>query len=666
MWVKAKLAPGINKNSTRSNAIGGWWDCNNIRWQNGQAESILGWEDEAGVELNGFIRRIHTWLTIDGFLYTIVGTNQKLYIIYANTAYDITPIRASVDATTITMTSTGGDSLIQITHASHGANAGDWITTDSITFGSGSFGGVAEASFDNKSGEGWRITQVIDANNYIVDCGFTLAADTDTPTNGDIYYQLYTGLNTSVLTGFGWGIGGWGSSTWGGPSTVTGNEALNLRLWSVANRGEDIIACPRGGELYYWSVADSVDANGTPNTDLTRRAVTMRDYATANSLVSVDIPKSNNMFFIDDDEGRIVSLGCNQFSVDTDLDGDFGAALVRWSDNDLNDKDIFDWGPRSTNTSGGKVLEKGSVISGYIQTNKEKIIWTDTAMYSMRNIGPPYVYSIDVIGENVSILSPNAATVVGDVVYFMGDESFYAYRGVVQPLQSSVEDYVFHNMNKSEYQKIYCVTNQRYNEVTWFYCSTNSFEIDSYVTYNYIDNVWYIGNFDMAALGSSETSTSPNNRTAWLPSGINENPVSAYVKSQDTSVSPTEEISGLFVHDNYYTADGSNIDVYLYSGDFAVEEVDDVVFVRGIIPDFTYKGSAPTSINPINILIKSKRYPSTTEINESSVDVVDGSGLLNTRARGKYFSLNITSSLDDYHWRLGDLYIDITSDGRRP
>jgi len=142
MFVKAKLAPGINKRSTRTQAIGTWWESNNIRFNGGVAESVLGWSDEAEVEIHGFARKIHSWVSLSGNLYTIVGTNQKLYIVWGNAVYDITPFRGSVDATTIIFTTSGGDSLITIDHVSHGANVGDWITTDGITFTGAVFGVV--------------------------------------------------------------------------------------------------------------------------------------------------------------------------------------------------------------------------------------------------------------------------------------------------------------------------------------------------------------------------------------------------------------------------------------------------------------------------------------------------------------------------------------------
>ena len=192
-------------------------------------------------------------------------------------------------------------------------------------------------------------------------------------------FQLNIGkyLASGTTTGTGWGYGGWGIGPWGGSGSVIDDPSLNFRLWSFHNRGEDLIASPSAGEIYIFSIADNIDAFGTgsPYLDSTRRLVTLKDYAAAHGTTSVSIPNNNLYTFTSIPDGRIISLGCNQFTPDTTagVKGDFTPNLVRWSDNDLNDKDIFDWGPRSTNTSGGNVLEKGTIIKGYIQTTREKL-----------------------------------------------------------------------------------------------------------------------------------------------------------------------------------------------------------------------------------------------------------------------------------------------------
>ncbi|BCV05012.1 MAG: hypothetical protein CM15mV96_360 [uncultured marine virus] len=108
---------------------------------------------------------------------------------------------------------------------------------------------------------------------------------------------------------------------------------------------------------------------------------------------------------------------------------------IRWSDQ----ANPVDWTPETTNSAGDVRLSSGSQIITALKTRQEIIIWTDTSLYTMRFVGDPYVFAVDLISEGVSIISPNAMVNANNIVYFMDQDNFYIYSGGVRTMPCSVE-----------------------------------------------------------------------------------------------------------------------------------------------------------------------------------------------------------------------------------
>ena len=94
----------------------------------------------------------------------------------------------------------------------------------------------------------------------------------------------------------------------------------------------------------------------------------------------------------------------------------------------------------------------------------------------------------------------------------MGIDKFYKYDGRTQTLRCDLRQYIFNDINVSQFDQVVAGTNEGFNEVWWFYCSSGSTVIDKYVVYNYFEDIWYYGNMG---------------RTAWLDTGLLPNPVAA-------------------------------------------------------------------------------------------------------------------------------------------
>lgn len=209
-----------------------------------------------------------------------------------------------------------------------------------------------------------------------------------------------------------------------------------------------------------------------------------------------------------------IAFGANPYDP-TNFVPTFDPLLVRWSDQN----NPYEWVPEVTNQSGEQRLSNGSTIVTAVNTRQEILVWTDTALYSMQYLGPPYVWGINLLMDNISIASQNAAVTVNNVTYWMGVDKFYTYSGRVDTLPCALRQYVFARINKSQLDQVVCGTNEAFNEIWWFYPGRNeetgvySNYNDNYVVYNHLEQTWYYGFI---------------NRTAWLDTQLQQYPLGAF------------------------------------------------------------------------------------------------------------------------------------------
>jgi hypothetical protein len=330
--------------------------------------------------------------------------------------------------------------------------------------------------------------------------------------------------------------------------------------------------------------------------------------------------------------------------------------LIRWSDQE----DPFTWTPAATNQAGSLKLSHGSEIITALQTRQEIVVFTDSSLYSLQYLGPPFVWQSQLLGDNLSIIGPNAATIASGVVYWMGVDKFYAYDGRVQTLNCDLRRFVFSDFNQYQTQQIFCGTNEGFNEVWWFYCSENSNTVDRYVIYNYLERIWYYGT--MA-------------RTAWLDSGLLPYPIAATYNNH-----LVQHEVGV---DDFETGSPVAIEANISSSEFDIGDGHNFGYVWRVLPDLTFTGSEPAGsafgsvVYPtpeVSMTLYPMRNSGSGTGYPGSQDVIKGStyniteeftGQIYTRVRGRQLIFKISSDQVGTTWQLGAPRIDIRPDGRR-
>ena len=221
------------------------------------------------------------------------------------------------------------------------------------------------------------------------------------------------------------------------------------------------------------------------------------------SVVLVDVPTVQNFLLVSDISRFLIVFGTNEIG-SAILD----PMLIRWGDQES----VTNWYPSITNQAGSLRLSDGSEIITARQTRQEIVVWTDSAIYSLQYIGPPYIWGAQSLGSNLSIIGPNATALASGRIYWMGVDKFYVYDGRVQTQRCDLRRHIFSNINLAQNDQVFAGTNEGFNEIWWFYCSAGVTTIDSYVVYNYVEDIWYYG-----SLG----------RTAWSDSGLRDYPQAA-------------------------------------------------------------------------------------------------------------------------------------------
>jgi hypothetical protein len=619
--TKLSFAPGINREGTAYDSEGGWFDCNLVRFRFGRPEKFGGWQKLTSDTYQGTARALHNWISNTGEKYLGVGTHLKYYVEFGGTFADITPIRKT-SSNSITFAATDGSSTITVTDNSHGAVVGDFVTISEAV----SLGGNITATVLNTE---HQIVTVPSANTYTITASAT-ANSSDTGDGGsgvDGVYQINVGLDDFVA-GTGWGVNGWNTGTWGSTNSLS---SLNqLRLWSHDNFGENLIINARGGSIYRW-----VESDGTST-----RAVQLSTVGSASKVPTVGL-----QVLTSETDRHLIVLGADPIS-GGNRTGTIDPMLVAFSDQENE----IEFNPTVTNTAGSVRLSSGSQIIGGVKARQEIVIFTDTSVYSMQFIGPPFTFSINLIDNSTGLIGPKAAITAPGGVFFMSSDSFYLYSGAVQKLPCSVKNFVFNDptngLNVDQAFKIFAFSNKEHNEVGWFYPgkkdsdgNTNS-EINRYVIYNYEDRIWYYGQLV---------------RTAWLDSGVE--PFPQAVKAPN-----------LFQHEVGFDDDGTEMTgVFIESADIDVEDGEQFVFISRLVPDFKFISEQQGNVK---LITKTRNFPGESLSQSSSSVITPSTKQAFIRSRGRQFVLRVESNDGDAGnigagWRLGATRLELRSDGRR-
>ena len=715
MLQKVKFAPGFNKQVTSTGGESQWVNGDNVRFRYGSPEKIGGWAQLGSVDITGRNTAIHHFVNTSGIKYAVLGTNRILYAYSGGIFYDIHPIKATTTLTSAFST-TNGSATVTITFSSdHNINKGDIILLDN--FSSITNSNFASSNFDdkkfqvatipstttititmasNESGSGASTSGGIRVKHYypvgvaleVASTGWglgqwggtvsgtftstlssgintsattlSMASASSFPSSGTVQIDqeliTYTGVSGNDLTGLTRGANGTTAASHSSGDTVTdssdyagwntavsGDVITSPGIWSLDNFGNKLIATITGGESFEWD-SNPVTANST-------RATIIASAPTASEFSLVSTPDRHLIFF-----GTETTIGTKSTQ---------DPMFIRFS----SQENINEYTPTSTNTAGTQRLADGSRIVGAIRGRDAIYVWTDTALFIMRFVGPPFTFSFQQVGTNCGLIGKNAAVEVDGSAYWMSENGFFRYTGKLESLPCLVEDHVFDDINTIPKQHINAGLNNLFGEVIWFYPNSGSGTVNRMVAYNYLDSsserpVWTVGTLA---------------RTAWRDSAVFGKPHATEYDEDGTTAATdanhvigcTDGVSTYFEHETGLNQikEGATtaITASIESGDFDIGQQglagdgEFMMKIRRVIPDFlSQTGDARITLNL-------RDFPNDTAASSTlgPFTVTSGTQKIDTRARARSISLKVDNTGTSQFWKLGTFRLDYQPDGRR-
>ena len=684
--TKLNLKPGFHRESTQYSEEGAWFDGDRVRFREGKPENLRGYEKRITEGLIGTVRDLTTWTNNNTQKLLALGTEQQLGILYSDQVFDVTPIIKTVSVgdsgTQGNFNTSIGSTRITVSITNHGAVVGDWIVFSSTSingfatngrdFSSAEFGGptfqtvsvqdlnlfavstlIAAASTETNQGHGTtgflletgplnniqglgysagnyvvekdsgtatgtttnklvdstqnfittvhigdKVNNVTDSTTAIItaiDSNTQLTLDTDIMASGEVYIIFDPLANNT--------------RAWNAASPAS-NITFKATQWSLDNFGEDLLAVRRGGQLLHWDASQSA-------------------WPVRTSIVATG-PSKINSIIVSPNDRHVLALGTNEVVTSV-----FNPLLVRWSDRE----DYEDWTPSISSTSGELQLIGGTEIIGGIRTRNAIHVWTDTSAYALNFVGPPFIFKPTELGTNCGLVGPHAAIDVDGVSYWMGTSDFFVFDGRVRRLDCTIRRFFFDSFNISQSDKVYAGLNSEFSEVVWVYPKEDSQEPDSYIAYNFSENVW--------TSGTGFFTTYEDNRvfTDVITTGSVEKGGTSFIWNNE----PKDVFDG----------DGVALTSFIESADMDIEDGDDLMFINKIIPDITI------NTGYLKFTITTRQYPTSSEVVKGPYPIDSGTDKIDLRVRGRQAKVRVSTAALGSNWQWGSVRLAMQRDGKR-
>jgi hypothetical protein len=403
----------------------------------------------------------------------------------------------------------------------------------------------------------------------------------------------------------------------GGTATVSTWPFASVTDWSLDNWGEDLIACPQGGGVFYWAPTSA----SFPD----------------DAVVMPNAPLINEGAFVAMPARQVVAYGSTFTGIQDPM-------LVRWTDLGNFTK----WVGTVTNQAGSYRISTGSRIVGGLQGPQQGLIWTDVGLWSMQYINLPNVYSFNEIASGCGLTGKKAAGVMAGIVYWMSQSQFFKLGGGgVETIPCPIWDVIFQEIDFSNQNNIRCAPNSRFGEIAWYYPVLNpdgtpgTGEPTRYVKYNTLMNAWDYGDLT---------------RTAWIDQSLLGPPLGAGISGGAYPI---------YQHEIGNDAGESAMNSYIQTGYFALNEGDVKSFLDQVWPNMKWgKYGSDNQNAQVQITFLVADYPSQTPLQYGPFTMNQFSTYITPRFRGRLVSIRVSSNDVGSFWRLGNIRYRFQPDGK--
>lgn len=566
--------PGVVKTDSMRASEGRYIDTQAFRFTHGRGQKIGGWTQKTLTPTDGVPRGLHAWRNLGGSEFIAAGTYKKLYAIDRGFAlHDITPLSTSGTLSANPLTTTNGSALVTVNHISNGQSLGNTV----ILAGATAVGGLTPNGT-------FTVDKIVDSNNYQITMG---ANATSSATGGGAavtyQYEVAIGAQRGAY-GLGWGVGPYGVKTFG-TARAASTLFVEPRVWSVDHFGKILLASYNEGAIYSFDP----DAVNWPR-----------------AAIIADAPTDVRAMFVTP-ERFVIALRVGM-QIAWCVQGDFTT-----------------WTPTLTNTANIRTVTEGTkLVGGRPFYGNVSLIWSDSALYSHQYTGSSTIYDTRLIGRNCGLISPSAAVTVGAVAYWMSNQNFFMYNGVISavPNAEDVRQYVFKTLDTTAGYECCAMYNAAYNEVWFFYVPVGSTEPGLYAAYSITDQCWFTGALTRVA--------------------------GTYFTHGDTRPYWADNLGFLHLHEDGNDAAGLPLlaSATVAPAGLGKQQVD----VDGFEPDFFEQaGNVTVTLNAWDRIRKATDTP----FDSQTLTIAPTDGFVDCRVAGRYLGMTIQSNTLGGYFRMG-------------
>jgi hypothetical protein len=521
-----------------------WTFADKIRFVDGSPEKIGGWQQitfENSATISGAARSVFS-IVINDKVYTLIGTEQKLYSVIGSRLINITPLQTATIAianslathyTTLAndpITSTNGSKILTITDA----DASRFVAGDRVNLsGTSGFAGIPAGDINTV-----HIVRSVAAGNFTIRVATSATSSTS---GGGAAVVRTSGLIRVTAASHGQSNGDRVKITLatntGGILAADINKEHIIRnvaagTFDIFTGGTATSSVSGGGgaaTLYQKEIADGA-LNGGQGQGYGMGLYGAGLYGV--SKVSSSGIISPRIWIFDKYGEKVILTAGNQTGIYS-WDGNNQVAPVLISgapaainyaftsnniavtlgaagagnhifSSDIND--FTNWVSSSTNQVFEDYIEAAGRFISHASTSGVNLLFTENKTYTFRYIGLPLIWDIKLKSPSVGIIAPLARCTVNEVVYWMDDKNFYMWRGgdieiipANSQKQSTILRYVFDNLNFNQKSKAFAWYNRNFHEVWFHYPSSGSGECDRVARLCLHDYSWVMDTMDRSA-----------------------------------------------------------------------------------------------------------------------------------------------------------------------
>ena len=688
--MQVKIAPGVVKDNSTLASEGRWSDADKVRFrdvgQGGLPELMGGQERATEDAINGKARALVTWDDLLGIKIAAIGTHKSKLVFVGGELHDITPIVSSGDKTssplsataglttvTVTFTAHGstdgsrvhihssaavgnltfgadgtyatarltaavGSNVVYIKHTSHGRTDSDFITLA----GTSAVGGIGTSDLDDthramvltdddlaiqvpttatssEVGGGaptytyydrFSDLTVVDDDTVTIEHGAT--ASTSTAGGGTVSMRFEEGVgleNATNQAGF-----GTGTYSQGYYSLTSAETDLLARVWHLSPYGQELIGNYGKSKLFRWR----------------------NNWSQSSSAVgATDAPQQNLTHWVT--PARFLCTGGTEDAATST----FNPMLVAWATQE-GGFTSNDFTPVATNTAGDWLLQEGSKIVRGLPAPFVTLVFTDSSLYTQQYLrDTTFVFGFQLVAPTAGLIGANAVARLPDgrAVWLSMTRDFYIWSGgVPQVLPCPVREWMLDQVPSQQESLIFAGINSRFSEVIFFFPDSTN-ECAKYVCWNYAENHWTTGTWDI---------------TAWADRSTLEYPLATHAEN-----------FSLQFQEKGHTDNGNVWSGYVETASMDMGDGEVEVRINGQEPDIhDLQGT-------VDLTVYTKHYNQGTERTVSTnsdgntLTITSDTNRLNFRATGQVFRFRYASSAAPSAWRVGRMHFDMMPTGMK-